>query len=66
VALGDRIYHGEVGGAGIRNTIAQGVPNPKEFRSPMPAMGGAQLSAQQLRAVAAAPQQRPRSGRTVG
>jgi glucose/arabinose dehydrogenase/mono/diheme cytochrome c family protein len=85
VTLGDRIYHGEVGGAacvgchganatgtplgpgltsqrwlwsdgsyaGILKTIREGVPNPKEYRSPMPAMGGAQLTPDQLAAVAA-------------
>ena len=78
VALGDRIFHGQVGGAactgchgdngegtplappltgrnkkwlwsdgsyaGIAKTIAQGVPQPKEYRSAMPPMGGAQLT----------------------
>jgi glucose/arabinose dehydrogenase/cytochrome c5 len=39
--------------AGIQKTIADGVPQPKKYRSPMPAMGGAQLSADQLKAVAA-------------
>ena len=85
VALGDRIYHGEVGGAscvgchganatgsplgpnltsqkwlwsdgsyaGILKTIRDGVANPKQYRSPMPAMGGAQLTSDQLAAVAA-------------
>ena len=85
VALGDRIYHGQVGGApcagchganatgsplgpdltarkwlwsdgsyaGILKTIQEGVPNPKEYRSPMPPMGGAQLTRDQLAAVAA-------------
>ncbi len=85
VALGDRIYHGEVGGAGcvgchgadaagsplgpsltsgkwlwsdgsyagLLKTIKDGVPNPKNYRSPMPAMGGAQLTPDQLKAVAA-------------
>jgi mono/diheme cytochrome c family protein len=85
VALGDRIYHGEVGGAacagchggnatgsplgpnltskkwlwsdgsytGILKTIREGVPNPKEYGSPMPPMGGAQLAPEQLAAVAA-------------
>jgi glucose/arabinose dehydrogenase len=85
VALGDRIFHGEVaagtcagchGAAGkgtplgpnltsgqwlwsdgsyraIERTIRTGVPHPKEYRSPMPAMGGAQLSGSQLAAVAA-------------
>jgi glucose/arabinose dehydrogenase/mono/diheme cytochrome c family protein len=85
VALGDRIYHGQVGGAtctgchggngtgtplgpdltkakwmwsdgsfaGILKVITEGVPNPKQFRSPMPPMGGAQLSDMQASAVAA-------------
>jgi glucose/arabinose dehydrogenase/cytochrome c5 len=85
VALGDRIFHGEVGGAactgchgsdatgsplgpnltgkqwlwsdgsyrGIAAIITQGVPNPKNYRSPMPAMGGAQLTPDQVSAVAA-------------
>lgn len=85
VALGDRIYHGQVGGAscagchgangtgsplgpkltahqwlwsngsyaGIRRTIREGVPHPKEYRSPMPPMGGAQLTRDQLSALAA-------------
>jgi glucose/arabinose dehydrogenase/cytochrome c5 len=85
VALGDRIFHGEVGGAacagchgargtgtplgpdltskklrwsdgsyaGIMDTIKAGVPHPKEFRSPMPPMGGAQLTPDQLSALAA-------------
>jgi glucose/arabinose dehydrogenase/cytochrome c5 len=85
VALGDRIYHGEVGGApcagchgatgagtplgsdltkkewlwsdgswkALAKTIADGVPVPKKYRSPMPAMGGAQLTPEQVEAVAA-------------
>jgi glucose/arabinose dehydrogenase/cytochrome c5 len=85
VALGDRIYHGQVGGApcegchggnatgsplgpgltsgkrlwsdgsyaGILKIITEGVPNPKEYRSPMPAKGGADLTSNQLAAVAA-------------
>jgi glucose/arabinose dehydrogenase/cytochrome c5 len=85
VALGNRIYHGQVGGAacsgchgargtgsplgpdltkknslwsdgsyrGIQKTIAEGVPHPKQYRSPMPPMGGAQLTPDQLSAVAA-------------
>ena len=85
VTLGDRIYHGQVGGAscagchaanatgsplgpnltsgkwlwsdgsyaGILKTIREGVPNPKEYRSPMPPMGGAELTTDQLAAVAA-------------
>jgi len=85
VALGDRIFHGEVASGtcagchgaegkgtplgpdltsgkwlwsdgsypGIERTIRNGVPHPKEYRSPMPPMGGAQLSKAQLAAVAA-------------
>ena len=37
----------------ITDVIAKGVPTPKRYRSPMPAMGGAQLSADDLRAVSA-------------
>jgi glucose/arabinose dehydrogenase/mono/diheme cytochrome c family protein len=87
VALGDRIFHGQVGGAactgchgdngegtplappltgknkkwlwsdgsyaGIAKTITQGVPQPKEYRSAMPPMGGAQLTSDQASALAA-------------
>src|SRR4029077_715922 len=87
VALGGRIYHGQVGEAactgchgdsaegttlapapddknkkgpvsdgsyaGIAKTITEGVLQPKEFRSPMPPMGGAQLSPDQVSALAA-------------
>jgi glucose/arabinose dehydrogenase/mono/diheme cytochrome c family protein len=85
VGLGDRVYHGQVGGAGctgchgangtgsplgpdltgknwlwsdgsyagILKTIREGVPQPKKYRSPMPPMGGAQLTEEQLKAVAA-------------
>jgi mono/diheme cytochrome c family protein len=85
VALGDRIYHGQVGGAactgchgangtgsalgpdltgkkwlwsdgsyaGIAKTITDGVMHPKQYRSPMPPMGGAQLTPDQVSAVAA-------------
>jgi glucose/arabinose dehydrogenase/mono/diheme cytochrome c family protein len=85
VGLGDRVYHGQVGGAtctgchgadakgtvlgpdltgknwmwsdgsyaGIAKTITDGVPQPKKFRSPMPPMGGAQLTPDQVNAVAA-------------
>jgi glucose/arabinose dehydrogenase/mono/diheme cytochrome c family protein len=85
VALGDRVYHGQVGGAtctgchgsdakgsplgpdltankwlwsngsysGIAATVAGGVAHPKNYRSPMPAMGGAQLSSDQVMAVSA-------------
>ena len=85
VALGNRVYHGQVGGAtctgchgadakgsplgpdltankwlwsngsyaGIAATVAGGVAQPKNYRSPMPAMGGAQLSSDQVMAVSA-------------
>jgi mono/diheme cytochrome c family protein len=85
VALGDRIYHGQVGGAActgchganatgtplgpdltgthwlwgdgsyaaIAKIIGDGVPQPKQYRSPMPPMGGAQLTSDQVSAVAA-------------
>jgi hypothetical protein len=38
--------------AGIMNTIRTGVPKPKVAPAPMPPMGGVQLSADQLKAVA--------------
>jgi glucose/arabinose dehydrogenase/mono/diheme cytochrome c family protein len=38
---------------GIKKTITAGVPEPKEFRSAMPAMGGTQLTPEQVSAVAA-------------
>jgi mono/diheme cytochrome c family protein len=85
VWLGDRIYHGQVGGAsctgchgangagsplgpsltsqkrlwsdgsfaGILKVITSGVPQPKRYRSPMPPMGGAQLTGDQASALAA-------------
>jgi glucose/arabinose dehydrogenase/mono/diheme cytochrome c family protein len=85
VALGERIYRGQVGGAactgchgesgqgtplgpaltgknwlwsdgsyaGIKKTIIEGVSQPKRYRSPMPPMGGAQLTTDQASAVAA-------------
>jgi len=39
--------------AGIKRTITEGVSQPKEYRSPMPPMGGAQLTPAQVSAVAA-------------
>jgi len=85
IALGFRVYQGQVGGAtctgchgskasgtalgpdltknkwlwsdgsfaGILKVITDGVPRPKQFRSAMPPMGGAQLSDAQASAVAA-------------
>jgi glucose/arabinose dehydrogenase len=85
VALGNRIYHGEIAGAActgchgddgkgtplgpdltagqwlwgdgsygaIAATITQGVAEPKRHRAPMPPMGGAALTPQQVSALAA-------------
>jgi glucose/arabinose dehydrogenase len=39
--------------AGIAKTITEGVQQPKKYRSPMPAMGGAQLTALEVKEVAA-------------
>jgi mono/diheme cytochrome c family protein len=39
--------------AGIAKTIADGVLQPKEYRSPMPPRGGSQLSDDQVSALAA-------------
>jgi glucose/arabinose dehydrogenase/cytochrome c5 len=39
--------------ASIKDLISKGVPTPKQYRSPMPPMGGAQLSDDDLNAVAA-------------
>jgi glucose/arabinose dehydrogenase/mono/diheme cytochrome c family protein len=39
--------------ASIKKLIADGVPQPKQYRSPMPPMGGAQLTPKQLSAVSA-------------
>ncbi len=85
VALGNRVYHAQVGTAtcigchgadgsgtalgpnltagklvwsdgsldGIKKSITDGVAKPKNYRSAMPPMGGAQLSPDQVSAVAA-------------
>jgi len=85
VALGARIFHGQVAGAnctgchgangtgsqtgpdltknrwlwsdgsvaGILKVITNGVPQPKQYRRPMPPMGGAELTADQASALAA-------------
>jgi len=37
----------------IAKIITEGVDKPKKYRSPMPAMGGAQLTPQQVKQVAA-------------
>jgi mono/diheme cytochrome c family protein len=39
--------------ASIMKTIIDGVPDPKDYRSPMPPKGGAQLSNSDVSAVAA-------------
>src|SRR5712675_1984534 len=39
--------------AGIKKTITAGVSQPKQYRSPMPPMGGAQLTPEQVSALAA-------------
>jgi glucose/arabinose dehydrogenase/mono/diheme cytochrome c family protein len=39
--------------ADIQKIVREGVPQPKEFRDPMPPMGGAQLTSEQLSAVSA-------------
>jgi len=39
--------------AGIKKSIAEGVSQPKKYRSPMPPKGGAQLTSEQLSAVSA-------------
>jgi glucose/arabinose dehydrogenase/mono/diheme cytochrome c family protein len=39
--------------AGIAKTISEGVSQPKQYRSPMPPMGGAQLTPGQISALAA-------------
>ncbi len=39
--------------AAIAKTITAGVPQPKNYRSPMPPMGGAQLTSEQVSALAA-------------
>ena len=84
VALGGRIYRGQVGGAactgchgengqgtplgpdllgkkwlwtdgsyaGIQKTITEGVSQPKQYRDPMPPMGGTQLTPDEVSALA--------------
>jgi glucose/arabinose dehydrogenase/mono/diheme cytochrome c family protein len=50
--LGHRWIWGDGSYGSIEKVIREGVPQPKQYRSPMPPMGGAQLSDQQLSAVA--------------
>jgi len=51
--LSDRMIWGDGSYQSIEQTIKNGVPQPKQYRSPMPPMGGAQLTDAQLSAVAA-------------
>jgi mono/diheme cytochrome c family protein len=52
--LTDKVWlWGDGSYAAIAKTIAAGVPQPKQYRSPMPPMGGAQLTADQVSALAA-------------
>lgn len=44
---------GDGGYDSIKKTIADGVSQPKQYRAPMPAMGGAQLTPEQLSALSA-------------
>ncbi len=48
-----RWLHGDGSYAFIVQTVTDGVPKPKEAAAPMPPMGGASLSTDQVRAVAA-------------
>ena len=50
---GKKYLWGDRSLAGIMKTIKQGVPHPKQYRSPMPPMGGAQLTPSQLKALSA-------------
>jgi glucose/arabinose dehydrogenase/mono/diheme cytochrome c family protein len=51
--LGKKWLWGDGSYAGIRKTITEGVPQPKQYRSPMPPLGGAQLTPGQVSALAA-------------
>jgi len=51
--LGHRWLWGDGSYESIEKIIRQGVPQPKQYRAPMPPMGGAQLTDEQLSAVAA-------------
>ena len=51
--LGKKWLWGDGSFAGITKTINDGVAQPKEYRSAMPAKGGAQLTDEQVKAVAA-------------
>jgi glucose/arabinose dehydrogenase/mono/diheme cytochrome c family protein len=51
--LSHHMIWGDGSYASIEETIKKGIPQPKQYRSPMPPMGGAQLTDEQLSAVAA-------------
>jgi glucose/arabinose dehydrogenase/mono/diheme cytochrome c family protein len=51
--VGHRWLWGDGSYAEIEKTIKQGVTEPKQYRAPMPPMGGAQLTDEQVSAVAA-------------
>jgi glucose/arabinose dehydrogenase/mono/diheme cytochrome c family protein len=51
--LGHRRIWGDGSYQSIEKIIREGVPQPKQYRAPMPPMGGAQLTDEQLSAVAA-------------
>jgi glucose/arabinose dehydrogenase/mono/diheme cytochrome c family protein len=51
--LGHRWLWGDGSYASIEEIVRKGVPQPKQYRSPMPPMGGAQLSEEQVAGVAA-------------
>ena len=51
--LSKHMIWGDGSYASIEETIKKGVPQPKQYRSPMPPKGGAQLTDEQLSAVAA-------------
>ena len=51
--LGHRWIWSDGSYASIKKLIKEGVPQPKQYRAPMPPMGGSQLTDEQLSAVAA-------------
>ena len=53
-SLTDKTYNWSDGSwAGIQKVVQDGVPQPKNYRGPMPPLGGAQLTPEQVKAVAA-------------
>ena len=51
--LGHRWIWGDGSYQSIEKIVREGVPQPKQYRAPMPPLGGAQLTDEQLSAVAA-------------